>query len=93
MALGYEKHDSEARVLRDELAIERTALANERTLLAYLRSGIALIIAGVSIMHFVDQGLLWKIGAACVPLGMMGGVIGTIRYCRMRKAIAAARGS
>ena len=86
-----EKDSSKDVILRDELAIDRTALANERTLLAYLRSGIALVIAGASIMHFVDQGWLWMTGLACVPLGIVAGIIGTIRYLRMCKSINDAR--
>jgi putative membrane protein len=83
----YENYSSKERILRDELAIDRTALANERTLLAYLRSAVALIIAGVSIMHFVNQGWLWMTGVACVPLGVVAGIIGTVRYLRMYKSI------
>ncbi|MBN1296747.1 DUF202 domain-containing protein [bacterium] len=75
-------------ILRDELAIDRTNLANERTLLAYLRSSIALVIAGISIIHFSQEFWYGIMGLACVPLGCVTGIIGVVRYARMRRSIA-----
>lgn len=73
---------------RDELAVDRTLLANERTLLAYLRSAIALLIAGVSIMHFSQHGWFWAVGISCIPVGILTGVVGIVRFRRMKRAIA-----
>jgi putative membrane protein len=46
--MPYEDMKSEALILRDRLAIDRTHLANERTLLAYARTAFMLIIAGAT---------------------------------------------
>jgi putative membrane protein len=78
-------------ILRDELAIDRTFLANERTLLAYLRSGVALLIAGASIMHFSTQDWFWAVGLACIPFGIITGIVGLVRYQRMKRSIAQLR--
>ncbi|MFH1478126.1 MAG: DUF202 domain-containing protein [Verrucomicrobiota bacterium] len=83
----YKKFDGNDLILRDELAIDRTILANERTLLAYLRSGVALLIAGVSIIHFAQGGWFWFMGIACLPIGIITGIVGTVRYRRMNRAI------
>jgi len=74
-------------ILRDELAIDRTLLANERTLLAYLRSGVALFIAGITMVHFSEQGWFMLIGAACMPAGIICGIIGIIRFFKMNSSI------
>ncbi|MCG8342264.1 MAG: DUF202 domain-containing protein [Chlorobiales bacterium] len=87
----YTKFDDSKLILRDELAIDRTVLANERTLLAYLRSGVALVIAGVSIMHFSNEGWFWAVGVACIPVGMVAGIVGVIKYRRRNRAISAVR--
>jgi len=87
----YSKFKNTDLILRDELAIDRTLLANERTLLAYLRSGVALLIAGITIIHFSQEGWFWGVGIACIPIGIMSGVIGVVRYRRMNRAIAGVR--
>jgi len=87
----YSRFDGEDLILRDELAIDRTLLANERTLLAYLRSGVALLIAGVSIMHFSREGWFWAFGVLCLPVGVVTGVIGVVRYRAMNRAITRVR--
>jgi putative membrane protein len=87
----YERFDSDDLILRDELAIDRTLLANERTLLAYLRSGVALLIAGVSIMHFSQEGWFWAVGIACIPTGIITGIVGVARYRRMNRSISLVR--
>ena len=87
----YSRFEGENLILRDELAIDRTLLANERTLLAYLRSAVALIIAGTTIMHFSNGGWFWTIGIACIPTGIITGVLGIERYRKMNGAIAFVR--
>ena len=87
----YERFDSDDLILRDELAIDRTLLANERTLLAYLRSGVALLIAGVSIIHFSQEGWFWAVGIACIPTGIITGMVGMARYRRMNRSISLVR--
>lgn len=83
----YSRVQREDLILRDELAIDRTLLANERTLLAYLRSAVALLIAGVSIFHFSTQGWFSLIGLACIPAGLVAGLIGVHRYRAMYRKI------
>lgn len=78
-------------ILRDHLAIDRTLLANERTLLAYLRSGVAMVMAGFTILHFLDHGWFWVVGAVCPPIGILAGTVGIWRYIRMHRAISLVR--
>lgn len=87
----YSRFDKENLILRDELAVDRTILANERTLLSYLRSAVSLAIAGVSIMHFSDAGWFFGVGVACLPVGAITGVVGTIRYRTMHRSISRLR--
>ncbi len=85
----YARFNPDKLVLRDELAIDRTLLANERTLLAYLRFGVALLLAGASMMHFSSTGgWFWLLGLVCIPTGIVGGVVGVVRYWRMDRRIA-----
>jgi len=87
----YSRFSSDQLILRDELAIDRTILANERTLLAYLRSGVALLIAGVSIIHFSTERWFLIVGFACLPVGVVVGVIGALRYRTMNRSIGSLR--
>lgn len=87
----YSRFEKDELILRDELAVDRTLLANERTLLAYLRSAVALLIAGVSIMHFSQHGWFWTVGICCIPLGILTGVVGIVRFRKMNRAIAIVR--
>jgi len=89
--MPYSRFSSSKLILRDELAIDRTLMANERTLMAYLRSGVALLIAGVSIIHFSSEGWFWMMGLACIPAGIINGMIGIVRYRKMSKKIASVR--
>lgn len=84
----YARFNPEHLILRDELAVDRTLLANERTLLAYLRSAVALMIAGVSMMHFSSERWFWEFGLACVPLGMLVGIVGAVRFRIVSRALA-----
>jgi putative membrane protein len=87
----YERYNKEDLILRDELAIDRTLLANERTLLAYLRAGVTMLIAGVSIIHFSQEGWFWAVGIACLPTGIIAGIVGVARYRRMNRSISLVR--
>ncbi len=87
----YSKYCADNLILRDELAIDRTLLANERTLLSYLRSAAALLIAGFSIIHFSTEVWFWVLGLACIPAGIMTGIIGVARYRRMNQTIVRIR--
>jgi len=83
----YSRYSKETLILRDELALDRTVLANERTLLAYLRSAVALLIAGVSMMQFAPDQWFWIIGVICLPIGVITGLIGTLRFFHMKNCI------
>jgi len=88
----FSRFDCSTLILRDELAIERTLLANERTLMAYLRSAVALMIAGVTMMHFSMEGSwFWAAGLACLPFGILTGIVGIIRFSRMNRIISGIR--
>jgi inner membrane protein YidH len=71
----YSRFECNDLILRDELAVDRTLLANERTLMTYLRFGVALLIAGVSIIQFSTQDRYWAVGIACLPAGIITGVV------------------
>ncbi len=88
---SYSRFEKNELILRDELAVDRTLLANERTLLAYLRSAVALMIAGVSIMHFAQHGWFWTVGAICIPIGIVTGGVGIVRFRKMNTAIGVVR--
>lgn len=83
----YSRFDNNDLILRDELAVDRTLLANERTLLAYLRSAVAMVIAGVTIIHFAWEGWFWIFGMVCLPVGIVTGIVGIVRYRKMNGAI------
>ena len=87
----YSRFDKEELILRDELAIDRTLLANERTLLTYLRGAVALVIAGLSIIQFSYRDWFLAIGVACLPAGIITGLIGIVRYRRMNRVISRVR--
>ena len=87
----YSRFDCNDLILRDELAVDRTLLANERTLMTYLRFGVALLIAGFSIIQFSTQDWFWAVGIACIPIGIIIGIIGVGRYRRMDKSILLVR--
>jgi putative membrane protein len=89
--MPYSRFEKTKLILRDELAIDRTLLANERTLMAYLRAGLSLLIAGATIIHFATHGWFWYVGFACLPIGLLTGVVGIVRYRRMNAAISAVR--
>jgi putative membrane protein len=89
--MPYSRFEGSDLILRDELAIDRTLLANERTLMAYLRAGVSLLIAGVSIMHFSSKGWFWVVGLACIPVGIITGIVGVVRYRQMNQSITRVR--
>lgn len=87
----YSKYCTDNLILRDELAIDRTLLANERTLLSYLRFAVTLLIAGVSIIHFSNEEWFRVLGIACIPTGVITGIVGVARYRRMHQSIVRIR--
>jgi len=88
----YSRFSADALILRDELAIDRTLLANERTLLAYLRSAVALILAGFTMIHFsADVSWFWLAGFVSIPVGILAGLVGVVRFRNMNRMITRIR--
>ncbi len=87
----YERFADDTLILRDELAVDRTILANERTLLAYLRGAVTLVLAGFTAVQFVRADPLRHVGMALIPLGLLVGIVGVVRYRRMDRRLRAIR--
>ena len=68
--MPYERFDAEERILRDELALDRTRLANERTILAYLCTGLMLLATGATAVKlaFDDRAFVFA-GWGFIVLG------------------------
>ncbi len=67
-------YQNKKKILRDDLAIDRTILANERTLLAYARTSLATIVVGGTIIHFIPTSGGYTFGALLILIGL--GIIG-----------------
>ena len=78
-------------ILRDHLALDRTRLANERTLLTYVRTAIILIVSGVSLIKLfgAEHRTLLFLGYALVPVGVLVGALGFVRFRQTDRRIAA----
>ena len=74
--------------LRDYLATARTKLSNQNTFLAYIRTALTLFVAGVSFVRFFDSLLIEIIGWTFLPIGIATFLVGSLRYHRLRKALA-----
>jgi putative membrane protein len=73
--------------VQEYLATDRTVLANERTLLAYIRTALTLMIVGLTLIKFFESLFLDVAGWTFIPLGIITGVVGLIRYERTRRLI------
>ena len=87
----YERFEKSDLILRDELAIDRTILSNERTLLAYVRASLTLVIVGLTFLHFIEKGSLRIAGMIFIPLGILTGLYGWLRFLGMKRMIQSAR--
>ena len=87
----YKRFENNQLILRDELAIDRTILANERTMISYLRGAITLVISGITVLHFVQAGILLYVGILIIPMGVLVGIFGTVRYRKMDQRLRAIR--
>ncbi len=87
----YKRFENNQLILRDELAIDRTILANERTMISYLRGAITLVISGITVLHFVQAGILFYVGIMIIPIGIIVGIFGTVRYRKMDQRLRAIR--
>ena len=87
----YESFTEEQRILRDELAIDRTILANERTFLAYVRTALALAVVGVSCFQFFNTGVYAMTGGVCIVGAAALLVFGIRRAHAVHRRISVAR--
>lgn len=72
----------------NNLAKNRTILANERTFLSYIRTSIMLAVSGITLIKFFEKELHFLIlGIALLPVALVFGVFGFIRYRAMCKRI------
>jgi len=85
----YEHFSNGEIILRDRLAMDRTILANERTLLAYARTALAFSGAGVSLIKFFDWPAAAIIGCIMIPVGIIIGLIGVIRFIALQRGMCA----
>jgi len=87
----YRRFAGQVRILRDELAIDRTILANERTYLAYIRTALAFGIVAVTCFKFFDSVLADALGCVfvCTALFVFG--LGTIRTHAAARRMAVVR--
>ena len=74
--------------LRDYLATDRTKLSNQNTLLAYVRTALTLFVAGVTFIRFFDSFAIEVIGWIFLPIGIVTLLVGSLRYNRLKKALA-----
>lgn len=94
----YEGLATDALILRDRLALDRTILANDRTLLSFIRTGLALFIAGISLLHLpylspesnLDSRFYNVVGWLCVGMSVLVVILGGMRYRKFQVLIRAA---
>ena len=88
----YARFSEGERILRDELAIDRTVLANERTFLAYLRTALAFWVVGGYCLKALTSVTAAMVGTAFVVGGVLLLAEGVRRTRRMHKHIRVVRG-
>ena len=89
----YARFSERERILRDELAIDRTVLANERTFLAYLRTAFAFWVVGGYCLKSFASITVAAIGTIFVAGGVLLLAEGIRRTRRMHKHIRVVRGT
>jgi putative membrane protein len=82
--------DSEAKILRDYLAIDRTKLANQRTLLSFMRTGLYLLVSAVAVMRVEWLQDLWYLALGAVLLSIITLTVGVVSYLRVNRRVRAA---
>jgi putative membrane protein len=82
--------DSEAKILRDYLAIDRTKLANQRTLLTFLRTALYLLVSAVVVWRVELLQDLWYLGIGAILLSVVTVILGIISYVRVKQRVDAA---
>lgn len=74
------------------LAVLRTELANRRTLLAYVKTFIGLLASGLAVLHFIDEGLVYRVvGVLLVVSSGFALLLGALYYRRTKREIEAER--
>jgi putative membrane protein len=87
----YERFQSGALILRDELAVDRTILANERTLLSYIRTGLAFGVTGAGTIKFFATVISLLLGWCLVVSAFFVVVVGVWRFRRVAEHISTCR--
>lgn len=81
-----ERRDREASA---RLALELTSLSNERTLLTYVRTALAFFAAGAALIRFFDEPAFVIAGWVFLPVGVLLGIFGAVRFHRTRQLLRA----
>jgi len=84
----YSRYCEDELILRDHLAAERTVLANERTALAYLRTMLTFFIGGATFIQFFDSVLIEVLGWIFLPVSLVVGVFGLVKYVKVKRQLA-----
>ena len=87
----YKRSKNGARVLTDELSMDRTAMANERTLLSYVRTGLAFGITGAGVIRFFESFVPLLLGWGLIVLGILVTTLGAWHFRRIARHILASR--
>jgi putative membrane protein len=82
----YERY-TQAMILRDRLAMDRTVMANERTFLAYSRTALSIVVVGASFIKFLNSVVFHVLGWCLIPLGIVLFGFGLKRYLHVRKVL------
>jgi putative membrane protein len=82
----YERY-TQAMILRDRLAMDRTVMANERTFLAFTRTALSIVVVGASFIKFLNSTLFHVLGWILIPLGIMLFGFGFKRYIHVRNVL------
>lgn len=87
MKIRYTRFESEERILRDFLAIDRTTLANERTVLSFIRTALTFLVVGASAVKFLDSVVLVVLGWVFIVTGIGLGAWGVFRFFEAQRRI------
>lgn len=83
----YSRFAKQQLEMRDYLALERTILSNERTLLSYSQHALTLAAAGTTTVLTLDAPILVVGGALLIVTGLGVGVLGVLRFRRVKRRL------
>ncbi|MCX6155502.1 MAG: DUF202 domain-containing protein [Candidatus Kapabacteria bacterium] len=85
--LNYSKFIDPKLSLNDQLSAARSIMANEQTFLSYQRSALTFVITGLSFIKLFDLFWLHIFGIILIVAAVITGILGVLRYSRMRSLI------